>query len=83
MKKQNIFYLIVGIVALILIAVGWYVYKYRDCIKKVSYVPPREQKSVFLDPLRGLRQGDKGDYYVFDSREFRTSDEAMRACIWK
>lgn len=85
MKKQHIIYAVVGIAALILIAGGWYVYKYRECVEKVSYVPPREQgigggfSGYQLDRIAN----DKGDYYNFMSRKFKTSDDAMRACIWK
>lgn len=89
MKKQYIIYLIVGIVALALIGGGWYAYKFRECVKGVSYVPPREQREIG-GGLSGLQPiPDKGDYYRFhykydiDLREFKTSDDAMRACIWK
>lgn len=83
MKKQTILYLVAGIVALILIAGGWYAYKFRGCMKKVSYVPPREQGETG-GGFSGLRRvTDKGDYYRFNFQEFRTSDEALRACIWK
>ncbi|OGG47014.1 hypothetical protein A2671_00530 [Candidatus Kaiserbacteria bacterium RIFCSPHIGHO2_01_FULL_49_13] len=83
MKKQAITKLFIGIVAILLIAGGWYVFKYRSCIKQINYVPPREQ-SMTGGGLSGLKPiTDKGDYYRFDFREFRTSNEALRACIWK
>lgn len=84
MKKQHIIYLVAGIAALILIAGGWYAYKYRACVKKVSYVPSREQKTEFGGSGYTLgRVSDRGDYYIFFSQKFKTSEDAMRACIWK
>ena len=83
MKKRQIIYLVVGIVILILIAGGWYMLRYRSCIKKIYYTPPREQSETG-GGFSGLRRvNDKGDYYRFYDQQFRTSDEAIRACIWK
>ncbi len=87
MKKQN-FYLVAGILALILIAGGWYMYKYRSCLKQINYVPPREQGKTDggfygsgLQRISGAP--DNGDYYRFEFREFKTSEDAIRACVWK
>jgi hypothetical protein len=83
MKKHHIIYLVVGIIILILFAGGWYAYKYRECVKKVSYVPSGEHRKTggyLFDKYQIL---DNGDYYIFDLREFKTSEDAMRACIWK
>ncbi len=83
MKKQYIFYLVIGIVVIILGVGGWYAYKYRSCLKQINYVPPREQNEIG-GGFSGLRrEDDKGDYYRFSFQEFRTSDEAIRACMWK
>lgn len=83
MKKQHIIYLIVGIATLIILAGGWYAHKYRSCLKQINYVPPREQAETG-GGFSGLRRvANKGDYYQFSFQQFRTSDEAMRACIWK
>ena len=89
MKKQNTYYLIAGIILLILVAGGWYVYKSRECLNKVSYTPPREQGEIVGGGFSGLRRilgnPDKGDYYSFDFglHKFKTSDDAIRACVWK
>ena len=91
MKKQHIFYLVFGIATLLLIAGGLYVYKFRECVKKVSYIPPREQGEIVVGGFSGLGlkriagHPDKGDYYSFDFglHKFKASEDAMRACIWK
>lgn len=83
MKKQHIIYLISGVAILVIAAAGLYTFRYRSCLKQINYVPPREQ-GVTGGGFSGLRRvANKGDYYRFDFREFRTSDDAMRACIWK
>jgi len=83
MKKQTIFYFVVGVAILGLIAGGLYAYKFRGCVKKVYYQPPREG-SVPNPNLSGLqRVVDKGDYYEFMGLKFKTSEDAIRACIWK
>ena len=83
MKKQHTIYLVVGIAALIITTGGLYAYKYRSCLKLINYIPPREQEEVG-GGFSGLhRVADKGDYYRFGFQEFRTSDEALRACVWK
>ena len=88
MKKNHIFYLIIGILVVTLVVGGFYVYKFRECVKKVSYEPPREQGET-IGGFSGLRRvvgvADKGDYYSFDFgwQKFKTSDDAIRACIWK
>lgn len=83
MKKQHIIYLISGVAILVIAVVGWYALKYRSCLKQVNYVPPREQGATG-GGFSGLRRvDDKGDYYRFNFQSFRTSDEALRACIWK
>lgn len=88
MKKIYI-YLVVGIVVLILVAGSWYAYKYRLCLEKVSYVPSREQGEIVGSGFSGLRRivgnADKGDYYSFDFglHKFKTSEDAIRLCIWK
>lgn len=85
MKKQHTIYLVTSIATLILITGGWYTYKFRECIEKVSYVPPREQgvqvNTGYISALNPAK--DKGDYYLFFPQKFKTSDDAMRACIWK
>lgn len=90
--KQNTYYLIAGVILLILIAGEWYTYKFRGCLNKVSYTPPREQGEVTVGGWfsgLGLKRisgnPDKGDYYSFDFglHKFKTSDDAIRACIWK
>ena len=83
MKKRSVVYLIVGIFILVIGASVWYMFRYRSCLKHIFYVPPREQSEIGggysgLEPI-----ADKGDYYHFNFQEFRASDEAMRACIWK
>ena len=91
MKKQHIIYLVVGVLILILFAGGWYAYKYRECVKKVSYVPQREQEEITDGGFSGLGlkrvvgHPDKGDYYSFDFglHKFKTSEDAIRACMWK
>ena len=91
MKKQQIIYLVVGIVILLITAGGWYSYKYRECVKKVSYVPQREQGEITGGGYSGsgLRRvvghPDKGDYYSFDFglHKFKISEDAIRACMWK
>lgn len=85
MKKQYITYLLVGIVAIILVAGGLYAYRYRSCLKRINYIPPREGTEPNPSVTRGLRYKsvDKGDYYIFYGKEFRTSGEAIRACIWR
>ncbi|MFH1170751.1 MAG: hypothetical protein V1704_04300 [Candidatus Vogelbacteria bacterium] len=83
MKKQTIYYLVIGIATIIIITGGWYAYKYRSCLKQINYIPPREQNEMG-GGFSGLRRvDDKGDYYRFSFQQFRTSDEATRACIWK
>jgi len=83
MSKQNILKLGIGVIILVLISVGWYVFRYRSCLKQINYIPPREQSETG-GGFSGLRKvTDKGDYYRFGSQEFRTSDEALRACIWR
>jgi hypothetical protein len=81
MKKQHIIYLVIGVTALVLIVGVWYVQKSRSCLKQVSYVPPREQTENGV--FSWDRTNDKGDYYRFGEREFRISEEAIRACIWQ
>jgi len=76
------FYLIFGIVALIIFAVGWYAYKYRSCLKQINYIPPREARDLGDGFYGALHSVDTGDY-VFFSQKFKTSDDALRACIWK
>ena len=91
MKKQYIIYLVVGIIILILVAGGWYMFRYRSCLKNISYVPPREQEEVVDGGFSGLGlkrvvgHPDKGDYYSFDFglHKFKTSEDAIRACMWK
>jgi hypothetical protein len=83
-KKLSLFYLIAIIIVIIFLAGGWYLYKYRTCVKMINYIPPREEKNTGF----GLSSfaGDianKGDYYRFDIHNFKTSNDAMRACIWK
>ncbi|GEM_PF-3043151 len=83
MKKYYILYLVSGIMILILVIGGWYAFRYHLCLKQVNYVPPREQSETG-GGLSGLRPiTDKGDYYRFDFREFKTLDETLHACIWK
>lgn len=87
MKKQYIilYFVIIGIV----IAGGWYFYTFRACVKKVSYEPPREQGEIIGGGYSGVQRivghPDKGDYYSFDFglHKFKTSEDAIRACIWK
>jgi len=84
MKKQHVIYLIVSVLVIILFAGGWYLIRYKSCLKKIIYIPPREQKETgggFYGSLRG--SSDKGDYYSLGGMKFKTSDDAMRACIWK
>lgn len=83
MKKTTILYLIIGVVILIFTIGGFYIYKFRECVKKISYVPPREQNATGGGFSGFLQVDDKGDYYRFNFQSFRTSDEALRACIWK
>lgn len=86
MKKQTIFYLVAGVTALILVAGGWYAYKYRGCAKIINYIPPREGKDAGSGFYGAVHSLDKGDYYIlgnYELRKFKTSDDAMRACIWK
>jgi len=45
-------------------------------VEKVSYIPPKESQRI------GGFQTNKGDYYEFNNRDFKTSEEAIRACIW-
>jgi len=83
MKKQYIIYLVVGAMILFLVAGGWYIFKYRGCLKMVNYIPSREQGGIG-GGFSGLqRVADKGDYYRFYGQEYKTSNDAMRACIWK
>ena len=83
MKKQNIFYLIIGIVALISIVGVWYMYRYRECAKAINYTPPREGRDVGSGFYSSVHSLDKGDYYIYMSRKFKTLEDATRACIWK
>jgi hypothetical protein len=86
MKKQHILYLGAGIVFLILIAGGWYTYRYRECAKMINYIPPREGKDAGSGFYGAVHSLDKGDYYIlgnYELRKFKTSEDAMRACIWK
>ena len=83
MKKQHIIYLVVGILVLLIGAGGWYIFRYRSCLKKIHYTPPREQAEIGGGFSGVKRVADKGDYYRFYDQQFRTSDEAIRACIWK
>lgn len=80
MKKQTIFYLVVAVAALILVAGG--IYKYRDCAKVINYIPPREGRDAGSGFYGVAHSLDKGDYYIYKLRKFRTSNDAMRACIW-
>lgn len=83
---------IVLVISVLLLAVivlgGWYAYKYRECVGDVSYVPAREQTQQVQQvgsgwAAGGLRKAsDKGDYYQFRGRDFKTSQDAIRACIW-
>lgn len=84
MKKHHILYLVAGIAIFGLIAGGLYAYKFRECVRKVSYVPPREQQGIIGGSgyLLG-RVTDKGDYYKFMGQEFKTSEDAIGACIWR
>lgn len=82
-KKAIFFYLAIGIVAIILLVGGWYIYKYRGCTKMINYIPPREGKNAGSGVFGAVYSLDKGDYYRFDSLNFKTSNDAMRACIWK
>lgn len=86
MKKQTIFYLVAGVVALIFVIGGWYVYKYRECAKMINYIPAREGKDAGSGFYGAVHSLDKGDYYIlgnYELRKFKTSKDAMRACIWK
>ncbi|MDP3957156.1 MAG: hypothetical protein Q8Q10_01495 [bacterium] len=61
----------------------WYVSKTRECVKEVRYQPPREQTNKtcsggFLPCIN-----DKGDYYTFVGKQFKTSEDATRACMWE
>lgn len=83
MKKQTIFYFVAGVAIFSLITGGLYAYKFRGCVKKVFYVPPREG-SLPNSNLSGLQHVvDKGDYYKFMGLQFKTSEDAIRACVWK
>lgn len=76
-------YLFISVAILILIAGGLYTYKYRNCLKQLSYIPPREQIETG-GGLSGLQRiADKGNYYRIYGAEFRTFDDAMSACMWK
>ncbi len=79
MKKYTLKLTIV-IVVLVLFVLGVYANKYSKCLKDIIYVPPREQ----IESGSGFyRVSDKGDYYSFFGRNYKTSDDAVRACIWK
>lgn len=83
---------VLGIILLISIPIfggWWYVSKTRECVKDIQYVPTREgyeptagEKSIGGLYASNLRQ-DKGDYYTFGGKQFKTSDDATRACMWE
>ena len=87
--KKNV---VIGISFLLFVLVafgGWYAYKFRSCVGDVSYVPQREQGattgiSLGSSPYRQFLGAarDKGDYYSFRGREFKTLQDAIRACMW-
>jgi len=86
MKKQTIIYWIVGVTILIIVAGGWYIYRYRECAKTINYIPPREGRDAGSGFYGAVHSLDKGDYYIlgnYELRKFKTSEDAMRACIWK
>ncbi|MFH0828568.1 MAG: hypothetical protein V1907_00075 [Candidatus Kerfeldbacteria bacterium] len=81
MKKQHA-YLIIGFVVIIVIFGGWYIFRLHKCEKQITYIPPREARDAG-NGFRGLKYSvDGGDYYLFHFKEYKTSDDATRACIW-
>ena len=62
---------------------GWYIYKTRTCVKNIVYIPSREGRDAGSGFYGALNSIDKGDYYQFGIQKFKTSGDAMRACIWE
>jgi len=53
----------------------------------ISYIPQREQGDIVEGVSGGLRRivgaKDKGDYYFFENKEFKTLKDATNYCMWK
>lgn len=81
MKKQHIIYLVIGIIALALVAGGWYAYKYRGCVKAVSYRQLGDYYVIEHDNFSPGSLAKEYEEYLFE--KFKTSNDAIRACIWK
>lgn len=83
MKKYN---KIIIIIALVVIVVIVYYFNGRNsaikglCESSVSYIPKTE--SVESNGLLGSRQG-VDEHYFYDSRKFKTKDEAVKRCLDK
>lgn len=79
MSKPIKISIIIGIVVLLVFG-GWYVFKKRECVNGVLYIPSSE-----WDNSREFKsdKGKVGDYYVSNRRNFKTSEDAIRACMWE
>ena len=74
---------IIGAIVIILAFGGWYFYKYRSCVGEVAYTPTREgSEGVGSGFQKSLTTIDKGDYYTYRFKQYKTSSDAIRACVW-
>lgn len=85
-SKKMIIVLIVFLAFFAIAFGGWYLYQSKECLKKINYVPEREQKNAPAVGVKKYLPGgalNKGNYYQFGFQIFKTHDEAIRACVWK
>lgn len=83
---------VLGIILLLGVPVfggWWYVSKTRECVKSVQYEPAREgyepsvgEKNTGKFYAASLFR-DKGNYYTFGGKHFKTSEDATHACMWE
>lgn len=87
MKIKTKTYFIVMPIVIVLILLGasfglWYFYKSKKCIGDINYVPAREPESLGGVLGKFGQKTDSGDYYLFNSKKFKTLNDAKSYCIW-